>query len=649
MAKNQELELSILIGGHVDNSLAQAVKLANTQIGSIANGASKFAENIAKGAVAAAGGIAAAVVDTTKESVSFESEMLDVTKYVSGLTDDSGKVIRSNYEEMSKDILDLSTDIPYTAEELTRLAAAAGQSGKSMDDLISDGFLRDVAEMGTAMDISADQAGDWAAKWEVAFDINHDQVMELADQINYLGAHYATTAAEIAQTVNDTGSLGQIAGMDVASTAALSTALLAMGVDSGKVATSIRRMYTNLSMGSKATDAQAAAFEQLGFTAEQFAKDMQTDAPAAIKSLFTAIGSQPKDKQVGYLKTLLGQWAIESGAKLTGNLDLFIKTLDDVGDASKYNGSMYKEFLLKCETSESVLTMLSNAWRAVRIEVGNNFLPILKDVAGFGIEKINDFRAALPDITARVKEVIEYLLNNGDKVAATLGGIGAAWAGTLVDAIPYVAAVENTDTSSGGADVESDDSLTRRIWLSPTTYSCAGPKDAYEFWAMSFRSDVESAIAVSPRDVACTVYIFFMLTGGKMPSEKDMSEMQTYLMNEARRPMTDRVICKAPEEVEYSIDFTYYIGSGNSKGASIVQESVAKAVEEFQEWQRSIGRDINPMELIARLRAAGVKRVELRQPVDKVIENGMDSGKAVVQIPKLSGTPTIIYGGIEDD
>ena len=436
MAKNQELELSILIGGHVDNSLAQAVKLANTQIGSIANGASKFAENIAKGAVAAAGGIAAAVVDTTKESVSFESEMLDVTKYVSGLTDDSGKVIRSNYEEMSKDILDLSTDIPYTAEELTRLAAAAGQSGKSMDDLISDGFLRDVAEMGTAMDISADQAGDWAAKWEVAFDINHDQVMELADQINYLGAHYATTAAEIAQTVNDTGSLGMIAGMDTDQTAALSTALLAMGVNSNTVATSIRRMYTNLTMGSKATKAQHEAFEELGFSATQFAKDMQkvdangkSLAPEALKRLFTAIGQQDEDKQVGYLKTLLGQWAIESGAKLTGNLDLFIKTLDDVGDASKYNGSMYREFLLKCETSESVLEMLSNAWRAVRIEVGNNFLPILKDVAGFGIEKINDFRAALPDITARVKEVIEYLLNNGDKVAATIGGIGAAWAG----------------------------------------------------------------------------------------------------------------------------------------------------------------------------------------------------------------------------
>lgn len=429
MAKNQTLELSILIGGHVDNSLTQAVKSANTQLSSMANGASKLAANIAKVTVGIASGITAGLVDATKEAVAFESEMLDVTKYVGGLTDANGKVKTDAYAEMSKDILDLSTQIPYTAKELTRLAAAAGQSGKSMDDLISGGFLKDVAEMGTAMDISADQAGDWAAKWEVAFNMNHDQVMELADQINYLGAHYATTAAEIAQTVNDTGSLGQIAGMDVQSTAALSTALLAMGVDSGKVATSIRRMYTNLSMGSKATDAQSAAFEQLGFTAEQFAKDMQKDAPAALKSLFTAIGTQPKDKQVGYLKTLLGQWAIESGAKLTGNLDLFVKTLDDVGDASKYNGSMYKEFMLKCETSESVLTMLGSAWRAVRIEVGNNFLPVLKDVAGFGIEKLNDLRAALPDIAERVRRVIEYLLNNGDKVATTIAGIGTAWAG----------------------------------------------------------------------------------------------------------------------------------------------------------------------------------------------------------------------------
>lgn len=241
------------------------------------------------------------------------------------------------------------------------------------------------------------------------------------------------------------------------------------------------------------------------------------------------------------------------------------------------------------------------------------------------------------------------VLAKAEEVGAESNGIPPGVIDTLVDAIPFVAGAENIDTSSGGADVESDDSLTRRIWLSPTTYSCAGPRDAYEFWAMSFRSDIENAIAISPRSQPCTAYIYFMLTGGKMPSEKDISEMETFMMNEARRPMTDLVICKAPEEVEYSIDFTYYIGASSKKNADIVQQNVAQAVQEYQDWQRSIGRDINPMELIYRLRAAGVKRVEMREPAFKVVESGADKEKALVQIPKLSGQPTVVYGGVEDD
>lgn len=241
------------------------------------------------------------------------------------------------------------------------------------------------------------------------------------------------------------------------------------------------------------------------------------------------------------------------------------------------------------------------------------------------------------------------VLATAEEVGAESNGIPPGVIDTLVDAIPFVAGAVNIDTSSGGADVESDDSLTRRIWLSPTTYSCAGPRDAYEFWAMSFRSDIENAIAISPRSQPCTAYIYFMLTGGKMPSEKDISEMETFMMNEARRPMTDLVICKAPEEVEYSIDFTYYIGASSKKNADIVQQNVAQAVQEYQDWQRSIGRDINPMELIYRLRAAGVKRVEMREPAFKVVESGADKEKALVQIPKLSGQPTVVYGGVEDD
>lgn len=140
-----------------------------------------------------------------------------------------------------------------------------------------------------------------------------------------------------------------------------------------------------------------------------------------------------------------------------------------------------------------------------------------------------------------IGETYVDVLAQAEVVGASGNDVPIGVVDTLVDAIPYVAAVESVDTSSGGADAESDDSLTRRIWLSPTTYSCAGPRDAYEYWAMSFRSDVENAIAVSPRSQPCTVYIFFMLTGGRMPSEKDMSEMQAYLMNEKLDGKTTKI------------------------------------------------------------------------------------------------------------
>lgn len=175
--------------------------------------------------------------------------------------------------------------------------------------------------------------------------------MVLSDQINYLGANSATTAAEIAQVVNDAAGLGQIAGMDVAGTAALADAMLAMGVTGTKAATGISRIYTNLSLGASATKAQKEMWESLGFTAEGVAKSMQKNATGTMIDVFDAIGKMDPDKQVAALKTLFGQWAIQGAAKLTGNLEAYKWALEAVGDESKYSGSMEREFIIKPDDS----------------------------------------------------------------------------------------------------------------------------------------------------------------------------------------------------------------------------------------------------------------------------------------------------------
>ena len=73
--------------------------------------------------------------------------------------------------------------------------------------------------------------------------------------------------------------------------------------------------------------------------------------------------------------------------------------------------------------------------------------------------------------------------------------------------------------------------------------------------------------------------------------------------------MTDYVNCKAPTEIEYSIDVTYTIARSKSKIAVTVQNAVNEAIENYKVWQRTMGRDIDPAELIAQIKNAGAKKV----------------------------------------
>lgn len=471
MANNETLELSIKIAGKMDKSLMAALNGSQSQISSFARSIS----SIGTAGLAAMGTLATATVATiascTKEAAKFENYMADVVKYVDGLADatgktsdkvaDNGKTYAQNYEAMKDAIKDLSTQIPYTQEDLTRLAAAAGQSGKAMEDLIKvdasgnvTGFLRDIAMTGAAMDISADQAGNWAAKWEQSLKMTHEEVMVLFDQINYLGANSATTAAEIAEAVNSAASLGQVGGVSAATTAALADAMLATGVSTDRVGTSIKRMIVNLSKGASATKAQKEQFEELGMSAEWVAKAMQEDSVGTLDTIFKAINDLPQERQVAALSTLFGQWAIEGGAKIVNNLDVYRKALEMVSDPSLYTGSMEREFNIKSQTPEAIETMLKNTKTALKIEIGDAFLPAKKQFNLSMIDFLNSIRKNMPELTQLAESLgtlasrgveklgsamdtalpyiqkgLDYTINNGEQVVRVLGGMAAAFVG----------------------------------------------------------------------------------------------------------------------------------------------------------------------------------------------------------------------------
>ena len=226
-------------------------------------------------------------------------------------------------------------------------------------------------------------------------------------------------------------------------------------------------------------------------------------------------------------------------------------------------------------------------------------------------------------------------------VAGTDGnGFAAGELATIVDPIPYVASVTNTTATEGGAEIESDDDLAERVFLAPGAYSTAGPEDGYLYHAKAYSAAIGDVVATS-NQAAGTVDIVFIMADGSTPGEEMIEGLEGYLQGKTIRPMTDLVRVAAPQEVQYTINLTYYINRSDSAQAVTIQQQVAAAVEQYKTWQRAIGRDINPSQLVRMVMDAGAKRVTVTAPTYTTVD--------ATKVSALRGEAVISYGGLEDD
>jgi len=225
-------------------------------------------------------------------------------------------------------------------------------------------------------------------------------------------------------------------------------------------------------------------------------------------------------------------------------------------------------------------------------------------------------------------------------VTGTVGnGYAAGELSRIVDPQPFLQSITNTTTSEGGADVEDDDSYRERIHAAPEAFSCAGSEGAYIYHAKSV-SALIGDVAVDS-DLAGNVQIYLLLKDGSVPGEEMIQVVTEYLSGETIRPLTDNLSVLPPVLVEYDLDVRYWIAQSDSAVSASIQAKAAQAINEYIEWQRGkLGRDINPSELIYRLKAAGVKRVEVTAPVFTATD------KFTVAIPSSINAT---FAGMEED
>ena len=210
----------------------------------------------------------------------------------------------------------------------------------------------------------------------------------------------------------------------------------------------------------------------------------------------------------------------------------------------------------------------------------------------------------------------------------------------IVDPVPYVKSVTNITKSEGGSGEESEESFRERIFLAPSSYSVAGPADAYEYWVKQYNSAaIEDVKIYEP--VEAVVDIRILLRGGALPSETFCSGCLQYLKDNPIIPLTDNNYVLPPDVVGYDLKATYYISRSDINNVKSIQDSIEAAKDTYLNWQRTkIGRDLNPDALIEFVRAAGGKRCVIESPVFTVIPETSVAQEVNVEF---------VYGGIEDD
>jgi len=362
-----------------------------------------------------------------KSAMAFESQMAEVAKVVDWI-DKSGTAEEiKQYKELKKAVLDVTSQIPLTADELTKIMAAAGQSNVAIDNSGLVKFTEDAAKMGIAFDITAEQAGDWMAKWRTSFKMSQDQVVGLSDKINYLGNTSAANASEISDVVTRIGPLGEVAGFASGEIAALSATLIGVGVSEEIAATGIKNTMLAMVAGKSATNAQKAVLKSLGIDAQNLAQRMQTDATGAIMDFMAALRKLPEAQQAAAMQEYFGKESLAAIAPLMTNLEVLEENFKKVGDASKYAGSMEAEYAARADTTENKVQLADNSLARLSTTLGDAFLPYVGQAA----EKLSELITKFSDFAAKNPEVIKNTAELAFKLLALRAAGQAAYLGFL--------------------------------------------------------------------------------------------------------------------------------------------------------------------------------------------------------------------------
>ena len=179
----------------------------------------------------------------------------------------------------------------------------------------------------------------------------------------------------------------------------------------------------------------------------------------------------------------------------------------------------------------------------------------------------------------------------------------------IVNPQVWMVSASNLNTTAGGSAEETDEQLRERIKLAPASFSNAGSRDAYKFFASGANASIIDVAVIGPPTTAPgNVIVYPFLEGGQETPLQVLQAVEAALNSESVRPLTDNVTVVSPTKVEYSLAVGLVVLEGANQ-SDILASVTAILTELTVSKYLRLGRDLTHSEIIAACMIDGVYTV----------------------------------------
>lgn len=187
---------------------------------------------------------------------------------------------------------------------------------------------------------------------------------------------------------------------------------------------------------------------------------------------------------------------------------------------------------------------------------------------------------------------------------------------TIMDVQPWLSTCENVDITASGVDTETDEELRQRAKLAPSSFSVAGPRDAYIYFTKSVSPLIcDVAVISSTEDISVPpgeVDIYPLLDNGNVPNSSMIALIQSTLSADKIRPLTDTVVVSAPTQVDFEISLNVTKLSSYPESADFIIDAINLILIDYRVAKLAkLGQDIVATEIEKLCKIDGVYDLDL--------------------------------------